>query len=93
MALDRLKIFNASKGFSLKFSSLDTLTDCGGHLTADNGIIMSPGYPSGYDNNLVCFVQIQFNIASIPFCCIELVTLARAHYIINFIYKVSILSN
>ena len=53
------------------FMSSICISDCGGNFTADKGVILSPGYPVAYGNNLRCnysiavdpekFILVQFD--------------------------------
>ena len=62
-----------------KFITCDIFIDCGGMLSAQRGVITSPNFPNGYQNNLNCIWTIHR-----PYDRIELLflkfQLQRAHF-------------
>ena len=46
------------RGFALTFQPV-TVSQCGGDLTADSGVIQSPNYPFYYPPNALCIWKIQ----------------------------------
>jgi len=43
-------------------SNINPMVRCGEYITADEGVIYSPGYPNLYDVNLVCMWRLTVNV-------------------------------
>lgn len=43
-------------------SNINPMVRCGEYITADEGVIYSPGYPNLYEVNLICMWRLTVNV-------------------------------
>jgi hypothetical protein len=66
-------------------SNINPMVRCGEYITADEGVIYSPGYPNLYEVNLICMWRLTVNVGkSIK---LNLRYLGTDHYQISFFIK------
>lgn len=53
------KISNSTYEFSFFFNVLSILAECGASVKGNEGTLLSPNFPSNYDNNHECIYKIE----------------------------------